>query len=203
MKLVSSRKKNLYKIYHNDEFLGCVPQKLIPAEYFLQTDIPVPDDFIQGIKDWVYKNACEKLLDYLAKMERTVYDCKIYLKKLGIPDSVIAPVVKEAEDKKWVSDKRYAELYTEDAISMGRSPLDIKHKLKQKRISPAIINKAVDKLFNQETQDELIEGLIDKMLANTASLSPRKQFEKIATALYRKGFQYQDYEGILSKKIRI
>jgi SOS response regulatory protein OraA/RecX len=219
----------------DDEFLGCLPQKLIPAEYFLQQrssgDAPViarsllasltkqstlhtseedggeelhtPHSTLHTLRDYVYKNAQAHLLDYLAKMEHCTFDCRNFLKKLEVPDKVINAVLKEAEDKKWLSDSRYAELYTEDAILCGRSPLDIKHKLRQKRIDPAIIDKTIEKLFNQETQNDLLNDLIEKMLSKYSELPPQKQFEKIATALYRKGFQYQDYEAILQRRLVI
>ena len=224
----SRNKKNQYKIYLDDEFLGCLPQKLIPAEYFL-TPSPLGegrgevvvarhallsdaietkqsssdnDTFISFIREHVLKQAQKAILDYLAKAERTSHDCKIYLKRQDIPDNVISFVIDEAKSKQWLSDERYAELYTEDAIMMQRSPLNTKHKLLQKRIPANIIDKAIKKHYDKEKKDEIIEELIDKLLAKHAGLKPDKQFEKIATALYNKGFEYGDYEALLHKKTR-
>ena len=207
----SRNKKNQYKIYLDDEFLGCMPQKLIPAEYFLychceefttKQSSSTDDSFVSYIREHVLQHAQKALLDYLAKAERTTHDCKIYLKRQDIPDNVISVVINEAKSKKWLSDERYAELYTEDAIMMQRSPLDIKHKLLQKRIAPNIIDKALQNHFDKDKKDEIIEGLIDKLLPRYVALKPEKRFEKIATALYNKGFEYGDYEALLHKKTR-
>jgi len=202
LKLTPSRnKKNFYRIYIEDEFLGAIPQKLIPPDYFLQTETEISDEFICYVKDWVRDNASAILLGYLSKMERTVNDCKVYLRKWDVPESVIALAIEEAKSKKWVSDERYADLYTEDAILFERSPLDTKHKLLQKKIAPEIVNRIISKSFNNETKEEIIGNLIEKMLPRYAGLNPDKQFEKIATALYRKGFEYNDYEELLHSKI--
>jgi len=103
----SRNKKNYYKIYIDDEFLGCLPQKLIPAEYFLQTTIPLSKGdrgedahFITFTKEHTLNYAQSTLLNYLAKAERTVYDCKIILRKHEIPDKVIETVIKDAISKK-------------------------------------------------------------------------------------------------------
>ena len=197
-------KKNYYKIYVGDEFLGCLPQKLIPAEYFLQNSSlldPSLEAFILSVQSLVLKSASDTLLNYLAKMERTIYDCQIYLKRKDFPEKVINQVIKDALDKKWLSDERYAELYTEEAILMGRSTLDVKYKLKQKKIRTQIIDKIVDKIFNPAVQREVISELIDRLIEKHSDTPPHKRYEKIATALYRKGFQYQDYEEILKAKM--
>jgi len=203
LKLIPSRnKKNYYKVYIEDEFLGSLPQKLIPPDYFLQTETEASSEFINFTREWVYNNAQSTLLDYLAKMERTVNDCKNYLKKWDVPESIIASAVEQAKQKKWVSDERYAELYIEEAVLTERSPLDAKHKLLQKKVPSEIIDKAINKAFDKETKESIVENLIEKLLSRYADLKPNVQFEKIATALYRKGFEYSDYERLLYSKIK-
>ena len=112
----SKTKKNYYKIYYDEKFIGSVPKSLVPAEYFIDEDIILSDGFIQSIQQWVEKYATSKLLEYLSKMEKTEYDCRIYLKRHDIPDEIITRVIEEAITKKWLSDKRYAEYFIEDSI---------------------------------------------------------------------------------------
>jgi len=85
---------------------------------------------------------------------------------------------------------------------MERSPLDIKHKLLQKKIDIEIINNIIQETFCIDKKKEIIETLIDKLLVKYTDLKPTQRFEKIATALYRKGFEYGDYEEILNRKVR-
>ena len=212
LKLIPSRnKKNYYKIYLEDEFLGSLPQKLIPAEYFLQASSTIADDawqpsvsndFIKFVKEWVHNNALSLLLDYLAKMERTTNDCKIYLRRWDVPEEVISSAIEQAKQKKWVSNERYAELYVEEAALAGRSPLDAKHKLLRKKVSSDVIDKVINNAYDRETKETIIKELIEKLMSRYAELHPSKQFEKIATALYRKGFEYGDYEELLRGRIK-
>ena len=153
------------------------------------------------LEDLIYKNAISKLVEYLAKSERTEADCVAYLKRQKIPEDVIKKAVSEAKHRNWLSDERYTDLYTENAIICGRSPLEVRHKLIQKRINTETIDKAINRFFTPETTEKLIENQIELLLKRNSDLPPSKQFEKIATALYRKGFQYSDYEDILRKKL--
>jgi len=216
----SKTKKNFFKIFRDDEFLGAVPKKLIPADFFLSSfqehDIthnnPSPNNMERGeikdnnpeitqfcntIKEWVIKKANELLLNYLAKMEHTVFDCRNYMKKCGIPKATIDMVINDAIARKWLSDERYADLYAEESVFLKRSPLDVKFKLRQKKIDPIIVNRIINKHFDNDTKREIIIEHINKMMDIHTNLTPQKRFEKIATTLYRKGFQYSDYDDIL------
>ena len=202
MKLIPSKnKKKFFKIFIGEEFIGSIPEKLLPPEYFILSDDECPEEFVKMVREWVYENGKNNLLDYLSKMERTVFDSKNYLRKWDVPENIINVIVQEAQDKKWLSDERFARFYAEEAIICGRSPLDVKFKLTQKKINQDIINRVVDELFTSETKIELIENYIEKLIKRYTDLEKNKIFEKIATTLYRKGFQYSDYEIILQKKI--
>ncbi|MCL2063888.1 MAG: RecX family transcriptional regulator [Candidatus Cloacimonetes bacterium] len=206
----SKKKKNFYKLFYDDEYIGCVPKSLVPEEFFLNNDnsndspkTNEDEDYINTLKEWVYTNALNKLLEYLAKMEKTVLDCRIFLKRHEIPESVIIRVIKEAEEKNWLSDVRYADLYTEEAVLCGRSPLEIKHKLLLKKIDKTIVENALKEHYTSETKDEVLLNLITSLIKKNHGLDKEILFEKIATALYRKGFKYNEYEDLLKKKIWI
>ena len=196
-----AKQKNYYKVFLDEEYIGCIPVSFLPAEYFVEPDTKFSDEFIQILKDFVYKNAINKLVWYLSKMEKTVYDCKLFLKKHDFPEPIISEVIKEAENKNWLSNERYATLYVEEAILTGRSPLEIKHKLLQKKIDVDTINKALKEFYTDEKKDDVLENMIDSIIKRYSDKDTEKLFEKVATALYRKGFQYNDYEELLRKKI--
>ena len=197
----SIRKKKYYKIYKDDEFLGSIPERFVPAEYFINPEKEISEDFLIFVQEWVYKNAQDKLLDYLSKIEKPVYDCRLFLKRHEMPDDVISVVIKEAEERNWVSDKRYAEMYISDSIYCGRSSLEIKHNLLLKKIDVVLIDNLLKEGYNEDTQNEVLENLISSLLKRYENIEKGKLFEKIATTLYRKGFKYNEYEDILRKRI--
>ena len=199
----SRNKKNFYQIYFDDKLIGCVPKSLVPAEYFIENEIILSDEYIQSIQQWVEKDASNKLLEYLSKMERTVYDCKIYLKRHDVPDEIISKVIEEAVDKNWLSDKRYAEYYIEDSIRNNKSPLEIKYKLIQKKVNREIIDELLENVYDKDIQNNVLDSLIDNLISKYKKSNSGNLFNKIATALYRKGYHYHDYEDILRKKLKL
>ena len=192
-----SKHKKLKKLYVDDVFLGAIPESFLKSEFYLNPETEIPSEYLKTIKLYVTQTAKNKLLEYLAKAEKTVYDCKIYLKKNEIPNNIIDYVIKEAQDNKWLSDERYAFFYTEESILNGKSPLEIKHKLMLKRICPKIIDKAIKKFYSKDTQQDVIKEIINNLINRNTELSEDKLFEKIATTLYRKGFSYHQYEEYL------
>jgi len=147
------------------------------------------------------EKARNKLLNYLAKAERTVYDCKILLKKHKYPDDIIEQVISEAIEQNWLSDKRYAKLYAENASLSMMSPLSVKHKLFSKKIDSALVTEAVNTAFDPESVKDILETMIDKLLKINQGLTGQKLYQKIATTLYRKGFEYEMYEEMLKRKV--
>ena len=204
----SKSKKSLFKIFLEDEFLGCVPGILL-----LEQAIDVYDESselhfdsltstqIESIVEWVTTSAKRKLVDYLAKMERSVFDCRAYLRRQDVPSAIMDKVIAEAIKHKWLSDKRYAELYAEYALQNLMSPMDVRYKLIQKKIDKATIEKAINDVFSKDTVGDILDELIDKLLRRYADVNGRQKFDKIATALYRKGFEYGEYESRLKEKI--
>ena len=91
----------------------------------------------------------KRLLDYVAKAEHSESDCVLLLKRLGVPSEVITSLMEHAKINKWVSDERYTRLYSEDALLSSMSPLEVKQKLHQKKISSKIIEKVINEVFKK------------------------------------------------------
>ena len=216
----SNKKKKFYKIYFNEEFLGSVPEKILPTEIILyknENDLLIDnlshysffekmtnfdiEDFIIFIKEWVYKSALNKIVEYLAKREKTVYDCQVYLRRHELPDKVISEVLKEAQERNWLSNERYASLYIDEAILFNRSPLEIKHNLLQKKIDLELIDKKLAEYYTDDTKDNILSNLVTSLIKRYEGVGDDKLFEKIATTLYRKGFHYSEYDDLLRKMI--
>ena len=153
------------------------------------------------IEQSIKETAQKKLIEYLAKSERTVFDCRNLLKKHDVPQDVVDALINEAVQNKWLSDERYARLFTEDSIYNAYSPADVKYRLSKKRIDPEIINITVEKIYDKDTLKKILNETINKLIKINREITPQKRFEKIATTLYRKGFEYSEYEHILKVKL--
>jgi regulatory protein len=214
----STNKSFLFKVYVDDEFIGGISKNILiksgiflvdKLEFFeqdskiyeIEIEDKIDDETLNLLKEWVIVHAETKLIEYLSKMERTEYDCDVMLRKNEVPRNVITDLIKKAKDNKWLSNKRFAELFAEDSVMNEYRPMDVKTRLLKKRIDDKIIEETIDKIYNKDTLNDILKGTIEKLLKNNATLPPQKIFEKVATALYRKGFEYAEYESILKKKI--
>jgi SOS response regulatory protein OraA/RecX len=136
-------------------------------------------------------------------MERTEYDCFLLLLKYDVPREVINKVIEYAKENKWLSNERYALMFAESSVYNGYSPLDVAHRLREKKISGNIIKNAIDTVYNKEIINNILNDLIDKLIRISNEKTDKKKFEKIMNTLYRKGFNFNDYENILKEKLGI
>ena len=220
LKIATSKKSKHVKIYLEEEFIGSIPEKLLPQELYLNSSMPDSSEcnnefyssfnnqeheaeFIDFLNEWVKDNAKKSLLDYVAKAERTSYDCKLFLKRKDIPKAIIEDVIEEFKKKNWISDLRYCQFFTQDNILFGKSPADIKNKLFRKHIDITIIEQVINELYTTESRAEIISELAEKLLNKYLQTETNKKtlFEKIAVTMYRKGFTYEDFSDVLYKKI--
>ena len=200
---LSKTRKGIYDVHVDEELIGCLPDKLIPAEYFISTPTDKKAaDFIKAVKEWTFKNGQTRLVDYLAKIERTVFDSKNHLRRWSVPDDMITKIINDAIQKKWLSDERYTRNYIEEMILTGRSPQYAKFKLHKKKIAHETIAKVIAEEYDQKITQDLVIDIIDKLITKYEGMPERQQFERIASALYRRGFDYVDYEDVLKMRIR-
>jgi SOS response regulatory protein OraA/RecX len=197
-----SNKKLLIEIWSEASCLGVIPKRLLPFSLLQNDSADLNPDELNNLINESLLFAQDKLLDYLAMSEKTTFDCQNFLKRYHIPDHQINQLIKAASDKKYLSDERYAELFIQDAILFGKSKDEIKFKLKNKRISPHIIQNKLAELYNSEELNNILNDLIDKLINQYSDLPKAKIFDKCATALFRKGFKYSDFSSLLSKKIQ-
>jgi SOS response regulatory protein OraA/RecX len=197
--------------FSDDEFLGVVSEHFFSTYGHINSDTSALElydthsidlsDLIEIIQTEVLEKTKSRLLDYVAKSERTIYDCQIFLQKWSTPTDIINSIIEYAITNKWLSDERYAMFYAEDALVSSMSPLNVKYKLIQKKIASDIIERVLNSVFNAENVNDMIEKQLEILLLRYADKPKRDKYEKIATALYRKGFAYSDYEEMLKRAL--
>jgi SOS response regulatory protein OraA/RecX len=195
--------------FSDDEYIGVVSEHFFSSygqinketnelELYDTTNISL-SELVENLQTEVYEKTIARLLDYVAKSERAAYDCEIYLKKWETPQTVINLAIEYATSHKWVSDERYAMFYAEDALFGSMSPMNVKYKLIQKKIAPDIVERVISSVFDSENLSDLLDQQLEILLKRYSNLPKRSKYEKIATALYRKGFPYNDYEEKLKR----
>ena len=73
-------------------------------------------------------------LRLLARREHSRYELAMKLRQRKIEPEVYEPVLDEYEEEGWLSDERFAEVYTRQRVELGYGPLRILGELQQRGI---------------------------------------------------------------------
>ncbi len=202
MMTIRLRKKNKtqYIISENEIDWGVLPMANLPFFVDVNSEYQEIDrgDF-EILHDEIRKFAWNRLLDHLARQERSRKESLDHLRKLPLHPDLCKELVERAISKKFISDSRFAELYAGSLLRMQKSREEIRHKLKERGIDELLIEKTLMEFVTQQQEEDAIEQRIEKLLIRYRDLKPRQQYEKILTSLCRNGFSYED----VKEKVRL
>ena len=143
--------------------------------------------------------SAKEIRDYL---KRKTLDRKVRVKnqktgeyqtkvKNGYDASLIEPVFKRLEERGYIDDRRFANLWLENRnVSKGTSIKKLRLELQQKGISAQVI----DEVLADTSRDDRAE--LRKVIARKAKKYPDEQ--KLIQYLLRQGFNYSDISDELS-----
>ena len=133
--------------------------------------------------------AVSAALRMLAAMDRTEAELRLRLLKKGFSEEEAEAAVSEMKELGYVDDCRYARSYVRSRCG-EKSRMQILYALKEKGIERDRIEEALDEEM-PESEIPLIEKLIAKRAPDPEE-TDRRERERIAASLCRKGFKIQD-----------
>lgn len=110
------------------------------------------------------------------------------IKRKGITDQVADEVLDHYEEKGWINDENFAELFVNSKIryeKYGRQAL--KYKLREKGVSQDIIDKVLEEI-EPETEEENARSIALKKALSTQKVEHQKRVNQIVGMLVRKGY---------------
>ncbi len=150
------------------------------------------------LQDELLRAAWNKLLDWLAKQERSTSESKEYLSRHHFHQSIIAQCIEEALKKSFIDDARYCRLLIESLLEREKSPMQIKSKLVEKRLPTSLWEPILEELTSPQLQRSIIRTQAEKTYLRYRHLDKRECYEKCLTALYRKGFALDDIRDVVA-----
>ena len=144
-----------------------------------------------------FYNFALRFLSYRPRSEKEVRD-RLKLKsqnskvKITTQNSkVIDKVIQKLKEKKFINDEEFAKGWVESRLRFKpRSARLIKIELKQKGISPEIIDKMINNEGLMINDSENAKKLIEKRILRYKGLSRQKIYEKLGRYLASKGFNW-------------
>jgi regulatory protein len=136
----------------------------------------------------------QKALDLLSRRRLTRGELKFKLLTRDYKEAEIDVLLNRYEEIGYLDDESLANDYARDRLNikpMGRMLLKIE--LKKRRIPESIVEKAVEKIFSENKEEELAELYLQSLLAKT------RNRKKIWDRLARRGFQYGIIETVMSR----
>lgn len=143
--------------------------------------------------------AYDKSLKYLNIKMRSIDEMKNYLKKQMYDEKIINNVIDKLVVEKYLDDEKYTIYFINDKINLSNDgPLKIKKELEQRGINSQFINKYIIN-FNQITQEEKIEKIINKQIKANRNKSSVILKRKILDYLTNLGYEKSTINIILNK----
>ena len=198
---IKSKSKTISFVFADDEIWGILPDKIL---YFFSLNSHTQIDL--NLKKWrelkkeIEKFAWNKLLNFLSYQERSVGECKNYLKQIPLKTNLIEKLVQKAMSFNYINDSRFAELFVESLIGKNKNIREIKNKLFEKQIIEKIINETIAKVYSKEKQDEILAINVEKALMRFSKFSDKEKIEKTLNYLTRRGFSYWEVKEKLEEK---
>lgn len=186
--------KNSYsvRIELDDVCRGTLPLKVLLPLY--------PADFCEEISQeqagevlkLLEKQACNLLMEYLAKAEHSEFQCRNLLKRRQFDTRIIDKCVSFCQEQNYLDDARFSEVLISSYITRHASKRAIIAKLREQRIPASVWEPLMDELYPKEDMKNNLAELMQKYCATHSKLEPHKLREKAFNYLYRKGFDLED-----------
>jgi SOS response regulatory protein OraA/RecX len=198
---IESRENEFQLIPENARLLGVLPLKRI-ALYNTGSSFFLEENDLDALIEEVRQYAWERLLRYLAYRERSIAECRHYLKTLPLREEINNELLQRAIENKYLDEQRFAELLTQSYVSRNKSRNELKTALISKRIPKEIIERVIAGHYTEEDKREILEYQIEKVIKKYPDRSSAKDYQKSIAYLMRKGFNYEDFAEELKKYYR-
>ncbi|MGH7496226.1 MAG: regulatory protein RecX [bacterium] len=134
-----------------------------------------------------------RLLGMRARSEKELRDA---LARAGYNDEVIARVLEECRQKRFVDDTDFARQFVQSRLRQrptGRARLQLE--LQQKGLAAETVSAVLGEVFeNAETTARLADQLAEKLRKRLAALPPQKARQRLVDHLRRRGFDWETIE---------
>ncbi len=172
----------------NNEIWGILPAKILLSLYSVPCEYEISDDEASVLKNQLFEAARTKLLDYLAKQERSEKQAKDYLQRYLFHSSIIEDAISSAKEYKYIDNERYADILIRSLTERNKSRTYIINKLYEQNIPAHIYEPLLEEYTNPEELKLYLGEQINILTLRYKDIEPVLRKQKIVSSLYRKGF---------------
>lgn len=190
MRIISLEKGSGQKVYVNLEdgrrfllYTGDIRRYHLTEEGELSEEL-----FRTIMEETVYRRARQKALAVLKRSDQSESELRRKLKQSEYPQEIIDRTIAYVFSYHYLDDERYAGNYIRSKSGI-KSKRQIVNELRQRGVAKEIVDNALKEEGGDDT--EAIRRAIRRKTSDVESLE-YKEKQKLAAALYRKGFREED-----------
>lgn len=137
----------------------------------------------------IEKQSREQLLKYLADSEHSSRQCRDYLSRKHVHNSIIKRIVSDYLQRKYIDDSRFVRILITSLIERGKSKMHIVSKLREHKLPSELWEPVLSELYNPADSMEHLKEMVLKLRLQHSGLPENKVKEKVFASLMRKGFE--------------
>jgi len=172
-----------------------------PFQNFYLDDIQLNESQHQRVVTEIEKYTWDRFLNYLSLRDHSIFECRTYLKGLFLHYSIIEKFIEKALGYNYLNEARFTELYVESLLDKGKSEIEIRNKLREKRVSSDLIDDTLSQLNTPDKKEAVLMENLHKAIRRFSRFPKEEKKKKIINYLYRKGFSYFEVKTKLEMEL--
>jgi len=199
LKIVPKSKK-FYFIEFDDQIRGVLNfRSLRKLHLGEQAGTEIDQNLAEIIEQEIISSSWLKFLNWLAFQERSIAQSRQYLLHLPVAADIADILIDKACKYNYLNDERFARLLIESLIEKRKSLVEIKSKLYENLITPHLIETLLNEIYDQESQNEVLENLVEQLYFRWKLPDQKKRERKVCEYLARRGFDYHEAKNIFNR----
>ncbi len=179
------------KLSIDNTLWGTLPCGVLLSLYPVPSEQEIDHAGFDRLRLLLSERAYSLLLDYLAKQERSTWQCRQNLRKHSFHPSIIEECIKTATTAHYLDDTRFAELLARSLAERKKSRVYAVNKFYEHKIPPETYEPFLDEYFRPQEQKEWLLPQVQKLQSRYQALPPYEARNKIIASLYRKGYELE------------
>ena len=148
-----------------------------------------------------FKEALERAAAYCSRRETSSSQLRGKLKEWEVPEELREAVLKELTGRRFVDDRRFAELFAREKFSLNRwGRIKIAYMLRQHGIGEEYIQKALESI-DEESYERVCRELITARSSRIKEKNPYARKSKLYRYASGRGFEPDLIYKILSREL--
>lgn len=190
--------KQTFALYSDDVFLAEISDDTL-VKFAITKDRIFSTKEFKDILDYNNLVTClNQSYEYLRRRPHLKRELYTKLKNKNFSGQVIEQTLKELQERKYLNDNEFIEMFIRDRIRERKSgPLLIKKKLIEKGAPQSLTDNRLQELFPENLQIEIIQTLVSKKLPDLSELSNLQDKQKLIRFILGRGFSWSLIERAL------